>query len=467
MNRTGRLADKVKKTLSRHGMTRPGDVVVVAVSGGPDSVCLLHVLHRLSEELRLGVIAAHFDHGWRPGEDEEETELVRGLALSLGVPFETAKMGVVEARPPSREEAARDARYDFLEGVRARHLASKIAVGHHLHDQSETLLMRLLRGSGVSGLGAIPPVREGRIIRPLIEATKQEIERYLRETGTRYAIDSSNLNPELLRNRVRQELIPLLQKYQPRLIERLGETAALLREESAFLDSLAAEWVGKEGSCLAEGARVPLGTFLELPSALRKRVIRAILGMVKGNTRRIGANHIHAVEELACSPRPQAMLHLPDGLRVRRSYESLSFLSRAPETVRFSYSLAEPGTLFIPEIGKTLSVAYRKDGGSMRASPWHASLDAEKVRFPLTVRSPRPGDRFIPLGMKGHKKLKDLFVDLKVPDETRRTTPVLTQGEKILWVAGFRLDERVKITPSTRVVLECEIRQAAGKSGVG
>ena len=439
-------------------MTHPGDVVVVAVSGGPDSVCLLHVLHRLSEELRLGLVAAHFDHGWRPGEDEGETELVRELAQSLGVPFETAKGRIVRGGSLSREEAARDARYDFLERVRVKHLASRIAVGHHLHDQAETLLMRLLRGSGVSGLGAIPPVREERIIRPLIEVTKPEIEMYLRETGLRYAIDSSNLNAGFLRNRVRLELIPLLRKYQPRLIERLGETASLLREESEFLDSLSSEWIGKEGSSLPEGILVPLDRFLELPPALRKRVIRAILGRVKGNIRRIGATHIHSVEELAQSGRPQALLNLPDGLCVRRSYGSLSFLSRETKRVDFSYSLDEPGTLFIPEIGKSLSLALRKEGERMDdVSPWTASLDADKVRFPLVVRSFRPGDRFVPLGMKGHKKLKDFFVDLKVPNETRHTTPILIQGDMILWVAGYRIDERFKVTPSTRVVLEARL----------
>jgi tRNA(Ile)-lysidine synthase len=455
-----RILERVKKTLSKYGMVRSGDIVVVAVSGGPDSVCLFHALHQLSEEMQLNLVAAHFEHGWRPGEDEQETELVRGLAESLGVPFETERAGAtLRGGSLSREEAARNSRYAFLERVREKHRASSIAVGHHLHDQAETLLMRLLRGSGVSGLGAIPPVREGRIIRPLIEVTKPQIEMYIEETGLRCASDSSNLRTDFLRNRVRMELIPLLLNYQPRLIERLGETASLLREESEFMDSLATRWIERNGTRAPDGIRVDLSHFAALAPALRKRVVRGILKRVKGDIRRIGGSHIRSVEELARSERPQAGLNLPGGLNVRRSYESLSFhLGTESEPARFSYLLNEPGTVFIREIGKALTLALCGEGEWMvPATPWTATLDAEKARFPLVVRSFAPGDRFVPLGMKGHKKLKDFFVDRKVPSSVRRATPILVMGQELLWVAGYRIDERFKVTPSTRVVLEARL----------
>lgn len=442
-------------------MISPGDKVVVGVSGGPDSVCLLHVLHRISEEMGYELVVAHFDHGWRPGEDQYETELVRTLAQSMGLLFDVSKSPqLMKAGVVSREEAARNARYDFLNRVRENHHAKKIAVAHHLNDQAETLVMRLLRGSGATGLAAIPPIRDQVIIRPLLEVKREEIESYLKEMELPFATDSSNRNADLLRNRVRQELVPLLLKYQPKLIERLGETASILREESEFLDSLSAEWIVKETKPVSKGGlSVPLGSFVVLPEALRRRIIRRILFMVKGDIRRIGRKHIQAVDGLAVSGRPQSALNLPDRVTVRRAYDLLYFTYREQDVVEgFCYPLENPGTVTIREIGRSLSLLIREKGEwEPPASPWIAHLDADKATFPLMVRNFRPGDRFMPLGMKGQKKLKDFFVDLKVPFGLRRSTPILLRQAIPLWVAGYRIDERFKVTPNTRLVLEATL----------
>jgi tRNA(Ile)-lysidine synthase len=461
MNRGRAFTEKVKKTILRHGMISPGDKVVIAVSGGPDSVCLLHVLHMLSTQLRHELVVAHFDHGWRPGEDEIETELVRKLAQSLKVPFETGKADSFKSESMSSvEEAAREARYGFLERVRQKHAGQRIALGHNLNDQSETLLMRLLRGSGATGLAAIPPIREHIIIRPLIEVQREEIESYLEEMDLSYAIDSSNRNTDLLRNRIRLELVPLLLEYQPRLVEHLGETASILREESEFLDSVSTEWVSKEANHVSEAKiSIPIRQYLSLPEVLRKRVLRRILSMVKGNIRRIGRKHIQSIDDLASSGKPQASLDLPDRMTVRRTYDLLHFMDREEDaSMTFSYVIEGPGILPIKEIGRSLSLLVREKGErGPSASPRTAYLDAEKATFPLLVRNFRPGDRFVPLGMKGHKKLKDFFVDLKVPFEIRRSTPILVRNDIPVWVAGYRIDERFKITPTTRVVLEASL----------
>jgi tRNA(Ile)-lysidine synthase len=458
---TREFIKKVRRTILRHRMIRPGDKVVVGVSGGPDSVCLLHVLHRLADEMGHQLVVAHFVHGWRPAEDPYETDLVRKLAESLGLPFETAQpSSAVQKGASSREEAARDARYEFLDRVREKHRAARIALGHHLNDQAETLLMRLMRGSGGAGLSAIPPVRSQVIIRPLIEINRQEIEFYCREMNLSYAIDSSNLNVDLLRNRVRLELIPLLLRYQPRLVELLGETASSLREESEFLESIAGEWIEREAAAASKGEMtIPLGTLVALPVALRKRVIRRSLSIVRGDIRRIGRKHIQSVDDLASSGRPQGSLNLPDGVAVRKSYGSLHFVDQEKDAVReFCYVMEKPGTICIRELGKSLSLLIREIGECDRpGSPSIAYLDAEKAPFPLAVRNFRPGDRFVPLGMTGHKKIKDFFIDLKVPAETRRTTPILVREEIPLWVAGYRIDDRFKLTSSTRLVLEATL----------
>ena len=190
---------KVKRTISRHQMIPEGDSVIVAVSGGPDSVCLLHILHELKIELHIHLVVAHFDHGLRPAEDESETAFVRGLAESLDLPFETAKGHLLAKKTRgSREEVARNARYAFLERVRKKHKAQKIALGHNLNDQAETILMRLLRGSGPSGLTGIPPCRDGSIIRPLIEIERTEIGNYLKAKKLTSVTDSSNLKTDYL-----------------------------------------------------------------------------------------------------------------------------------------------------------------------------------------------------------------------------------------------------------------------------
>ncbi|MEW6668492.1 MAG: tRNA lysidine(34) synthetase TilS [Thermodesulfobacteriota bacterium] len=454
--------DKVRKTIAGHGMIRPGETVIVAVSGGPDSVCLLHILYCLRKELHMKLVVAHFDHGLRPHEDESETGLVRSLAASLNLPFETERSATDLGSAGSLEEEAREARYDFLERVRGLHSGRKIAVAHTLNDQAETFLMRLLRGSGPSGLSGIPPVRGGVIIRPLIEVSRREVETYLKVHGLPFAIDSSNVQAAHLRNRIRLELIPLLLEYQPRLVEHLAETADRMREDGEILDILAADWMEREAEMTPAGQiTIPLAPFLAVPNALQKRITRHILRRVKGDLRRIGLVHIRSVENLARSERPQGSLHLPNRLRVTRVYDRLCFASPGEKrTLDFSYSMDGPGSLHLGEIDMTFTLVERENAGGTTTpvSPWSALLDAARVRFPLVIRTARPGDRFIPLGMKGHKKLKDFFVDLKVPLSRRRSTPLLCQGDVPIWVGGFRIDDRFKVTPSTQRTLEANLR---------
>jgi tRNA(Ile)-lysidine synthase len=455
--------NKVKATISRYEMLQPGDLVVVAVSGGPDSVCLLHVLHELKHALDLHLVVAHFDHGLRPAEDASETAFVRDFAQPLKLPFETAKGRLLAKRAPgSKEEAARNARYSFFERLREKSKAQKIALGHNLNDQAETIVMRLLRGSGPLGLTGIPACRDGSIIRPLIEIERREIEAYLKAKKLAFATDSSNLGTDYLRNRIRLEVMPLLEKHQPRLTRLLGQTAEILRDEHEYLERITGAWLEKEVSLGPENAcGVSLPSFLGLPVALRRRAGRQLIVRVKKDLRRITWDHIEAIRKLAESEKPQAVLSLPGRIQVRRTYDRLSFREKPKkERESFSYPLDGPGPYRIKEIGRTLSIEEMKSrkGLSLRRSKWTAFVDGEKLRFPLCLRTARPGDRFMPLGMKGHKKLKDFFVDLKVPLEQRRSTPILFCEDTPVWVCGFRIDDRFKVTPETKTVLKITLR---------
>ena len=456
-----RILQKVRHTVSRYNMFRRGDRVVVAVSGGPDSVCLLHILHQLRHELGVELCVAHIDHGLRPQEDASETRFVSDLAAVFGLTFETGKVDLSGPMPGPLEETARDARYKFLEQVRGKFAGHRIAVGHTLDDQAETVLMRLLRGSGISGLGGIPPVREGGIVRPLIETTREEILAYLALKGLDFVTDSSNLETRFLRNRIRLEILPGLRDVQPRIIEILGQTAAMMRTDETWITAEAAKWIRSVSEPINDGGlSLPLLLFAKLPGALKSRVVRQAVKMVTGSLRRITRRHIEAVEALGESCRPNAVVHLPGSLIVRRVYDRLVFAERDREVpANYSYSMRSPGTYSLEtlDIGICLLEIKPRDLPEKHLSRWTAYLDADRISYPLTIRNIRPGDRFVPSGMTGHRKLKDFFIDLKIPVPDRRRIPILTCGGRIVWVCGFRVDDRFKVTPDTRKVLKVDV----------
>ncbi len=454
---------KIRGTISRYKMVEAGDKVIVGVSGGPDSVCLLDVMKTLSGELNISIVAAHFNHGLRKGEDESETRLVEGIAQSMGLPFETEKASHLSRDDPSLEERAREARYAFLERVRERYGSRRIAVGHNKNDQAETVLIRLLRGTGPSGLAGINPVRDNGIIRPLIEVDRQEVIGYLDARGLSYAHDSSNTDTRYLRNRIRLELLPRMRDYQPQIIEQLCRLSNIIRDEDAYMESLASDWAGKEAEKGGKGdISVPLASLEKLPGPLRNRVIRILLKKVRGNHYPLEHDHIASVLGLLDnSQRPQSTIDLPNGMVARRRYDRLQFTLRPPKRVRsYTYNLDGPGTYYVEAIRQTLRLEEVEgdDGNILRG--WSAAtayLDAGKLQYPLVIRNVKPGDRFTPLGMKGTKKVKDFFIDLKVPSEIRASIPILTCRNSIVWVCGYRIDNRFKVSPRTEKILKITI----------
>jgi tRNA(Ile)-lysidine synthase len=454
---------KVRETIVRYRMLDPGDHCVVGVSGGPDSVCLLDILHELREELEIGLVVAHFDHGLREKEDEAETRFVRRLAASMALAFETEKGSLLsQGITSSIEERARNARYAFLEKLKDKLDAQKIALGHNLNDQAETVLMRLLRGSGPSGLTGIPPSRESTIIRPLIEIKREEIESYLKARDLSYVVDSSNLQADYLRNKIRLELLPRLMEYQPRLIEHLGQLARIVGSDNTYLEDQAEDWVVREAEQRPEGdICIPVQSFVELPEPIRNRVTRHLLGKIGKNLRRIDSGHIESVYRLAQGRNPQGILNLPNGLTVKRVYEKLAFKAgdgaKPPE---FYYRLDGVGTYYLEEIGRSITLVEMEGDVDLNGTdqPWTAYLDAVKLQYPLILRTHRPGDRFVPLGMNGHKKIKNFFIDLKIPSEMRASTPILVSQDTPVWVCGHRIDDRFKVTSKTKKILKVAIR---------
>jgi tRNA(Ile)-lysidine synthase len=461
MNPINSTVKKVKDTISRYRMIEPGDKVIIALSGGPDSVTLLDIMDSISKELDISLVVAHFNHGLRDTEDEAETRLVRDISESMGLSIEIQKASHLTINDSSIEEKAREARYRFLESVMEKHGAQKIAMGHNLNDQAETVLMRILRGSGPSGLAGIPPVRDGRIIRPLIGIKREEIMSYLKERELKYAIDSSNRDTKYLRNRIRIELLPMMLDYQPQLIDQLSRLSNIIRDEDSYMESMALDWIKREVEEYTKGhVSLQLSSFKVLPPPFRNRVARSLLKQIGSDLRRIEYDHIISVSNLVDSENPQSIIDLPNGIIVRKTYDRLSFVLGAEDAFQeYSFTIKAPGTFHLNTIGRTIKFEELEGGmdGIKDASNTRAYLDATKIHFPLIIRNFRPGDRFVPLGMKGHKKVKDFFIDMKIPAMERSMAPILTSEDTLVWICGYRIDDRFKVTPNTERLLKASI----------
>ncbi len=455
------LPDKVKETIRRFGMLEPGDRVLVAVSGGPDSVCLLSALHSLSAELGITLHIAHLDHMFRGKESEDEANFVDALARRLGIPSTIDQIDVPafcreHGLPP--QAGAREVRYAFFTRVAAATGSDRIATGHTATDQAETMLMRLMRGAGVTGLSAIPPVRDN-IIRPLIDLTRDEVLEHLRAADTPFVTDPSNAKPLYTRNRIRMEIMPVLKRFNPRIENALASEAGLLRDEDEainhYLETIAEPLITREENVLS----VKRKDFNALPLAFRRRIFRKIAGAVAEPSTLSLAQIDEALFFMAAAQTGRTM-SLPRGLSIGREYDR--FVVNIPADMpEFSFSLTAPGITVISELGLEVETAIA-DGNSTFSEAknylWQAMFDYDKIGPFLTLRNRRPGDWFRPSGMGGRsKKLQDYLVDEKVSRRKRDRIPLLCAGNNILWVVGFRTDERFAAGPDAKTTLVVRI----------
>jgi tRNA(Ile)-lysidine synthase len=459
----GEMLERVRRYIEQHGMLRPGDRVIVAVSGGPDSTALLHVLYRLAPDFQVSLHVFHLDHGVRGVESAEDAVYVRRLADRLGIPSTVVTLGpdVLKRMGGSFQANARAVRYAELEALARRLNATRVALGHNRDDQAETVLMRLLRGAGRQGLSGIPPMRTAggiTYIRPLLEIPRREIESYCAEHELQPRLDASNLKAEYLRNRIRLELLPMLaREYNPAISANLAQTASVLREEEHFLDGLAHEALER---CRAQGEGVALCSdrLLQEPLALARRVVRLAARMAAGGEYDLGLEAVTRVLEAARCREGSHRLHLPGGVEVQVEYGICRFTlgERGAAVPRGEWPVALSGETAIPELGLRLKAHV---GGAVPPGPGLAVFDLDRLPGPLSVRFRRPGDRLWPVGMDGSKKLQDIMVDAKVPQRLRDRIPILVSGEEVLWAIGLRLDRRFLADGATRQALVLEVVQ--------
>ena len=434
-------------------MVDPGDRLLVAVSGGPDSNALVGVLAALAEELGVSLCAAHLNHGLRGAEALRDQRCAQDVARRLGIECIVGRSDAVH--PGANLEArAREQRYAFLTRAAEGQGCSKIATGHTMDDQAETVLMRLLRGTGPDGLASIRPLRDGRIVRPLIECSRAEVLAFLRAADLPFCEDSSNRDRRFLRNRIRHEVMPVLESIQPAAKRRLATAAQFVTEELALLRDHDAELLASVAR--SDGA-LPLTALLVQPRAASgTRLVRAWLREQRGDLRGLTSAHFCAIAGLAHGQRPNGEVVLPGGQRVAREYDRLLFCSGEPTPAPAPPRLLVPGSTVCLESGWRIGAEMQPlQTASWRrpADLFEAVADAALVAGSLIVRTVRAGDRIQPLGLQGHRKLQDVLVDRKVPMRSRRTCPVVEVNGEVFWVPGIVRSSHALVTPSTRAAL--------------
>ena len=404
------MMNKLERFLKAYHMVEPGDRVICALSGGADSVALTYSLYLLQEKLGITVEAAHFNHHLRGEESDRDEAFVKKFCDQFDIPLHLGS-GQVTAGPKGLEAAAREARYAFLRG-----LPGKIATAHTADDNGETVLMHLIRGTGLKGLGAIAPV-SGNVIRPMLTVTRSQVDAFLLDQGLSHVEDSSNSSPDFLRNRIRHEIMPLLKAENPRIAQNLSAMALRLRQDEACLSA-----------DLPLGEETSVETLKAMPPARRSRVLEQMLK--RNGVREPEENHISLLENLIFSEKPSARADFPGHRSIGRNYDRLQLLGQ-PCSLPVQ-ELSCPGSLTIPEL--SLRITCREAGKPLKQYDAFTVVPQGKI----LVGPRQPGDEMTLAG--GRKSLKKLFIDRKIPASIRNCIPVLRDDGGILGVYKIGAD---------------------------
>jgi len=452
------LLSRVSITIEKHKLLKANEHILVAVSGGPDSVALLHILYKLRNKynLRLGVV--HYEHGIRGESSLKDAIFVESLAQKLNLPFyiEHGNTKVyAKEKKLSLEAAARYLRYDFFERVLKDTKADKLALGHTADDQVEEILRRLLRGTAWAELAGME-IKRDKYIRPLLEIYKKDILAALEVEKIPYMIDVTNLDLRFLRNRIRHQLIPLLLKFNPRFKQNLLEMASIWREENAWMEMAVKNALKECMEKIGKKYCINLTLFDNYHPALQRRLLSKILQELSlPYTRR----HLENLMQLTFPSGPHKSVTLPKRWKGYKEGTYLYITPNLPTEIDYYYLVKAPCKVEIKELNLLFDIYVITKAGSENTKPSSSKvyIDLEKAPFPLEIRPYKPGDRFYPLGGKGSKKLKNFFIDAKIPFSERKKYPIFLSQGKIIWIAGLRLDTRVIPRPETTKYLVIEM----------
>ncbi|NLG48790.1 MAG: tRNA lysidine(34) synthetase TilS [Chloroflexi bacterium] len=489
------LIAQVRQTVDDHHLLLAQDTVVLGVSGGPDSLCLLDVMRQLAPDYAVRLHVAHLNHGLRGEASDQDAAYVASLAQDWGLPYTIERADVAaqaQERRLSIEEAARQTRYRFLAAVARQVGGRSVAVAHHADDQVETVLMHFLRGSGLGGLRGMRPLsrvdelRLGdepqptasvsgiRLLRPLLNVTRREIEEYCIAHDLHPRFDLSNLDQTYFRNRVRHELIPLLETYNPNFRHAARRMAEVVAADFELLRQQAAEaWPAVVRSETAQAIVYDLTALRQLPLGLQRSLLREGIHRLRFSLRDIDWQHVEDALRVIRSARVGARAVLPRGLALTLGYDEATLAAEGyepplteerPRLMDGALSVPVPGTLPLPDTAWQLTTrVVERDALAERwrnnPDPYTAYLDFAAIQAPLALRARQEGDWFQPLGLQRRQLLSDFMINVKVPRRERDTLPLLVAGGDIVWVVGWRIDSRYAITPQTRRVLVVQMEK--------
>lgn len=461
------LPSRILAFIQKERLIEPNQSVLVGVSGGIDSTALLSVLTELKNSFPFSLAAAHVNHMLRGQESERDENFVRNLTQRLSLPLHVKRVNVqclAESSGKSIQHAGRDARYEYFTELTETHRYERIAIAHNQDDQVETFVLRIIKGTGIRGLSCIP-VKRGRIVRPLLNTVRKEIEQYAVERGLSHVEDSSNTKDGYERNYVRHRVLPAMERLNPTVQSRIISLLGDLTRLNERLDQEAMAFMEGHVSRAEEGVIIPVKQLVDCAEEMRFRVLSLVLADLAYGFIAL-REHIRLIEKVLLSSRPNSSAVLPFGITVRKEYDRL-FCTTAVTAPQVSEIFpVKPGENVIEplQISVDISLAERVPH-QFPKDRYTAILDGDRISE-LSVRTFREGDRFVPLGMKSFVKVKDYFISRKIPKNRRREIPLMVIGDSIVWIIGERLDDRFKVTEGTTKVVSVTAKRLSTSSGL-
>jgi tRNA(Ile)-lysidine synthase len=479
------MLEKAIKTIKQFDQISKGDKVLVGISGGPDSVALLLVLSQMTRRFGFSLVAAHLNHGLRGKKSDADEQFAREMANNLKIPFVSKKIDLKSQRrrrKGSLEEIAREERYNYLISVASRRGCKKVAVGHHADDNAETLLMNFIRGSGPKGLGGIPPVRPLKgddilLVRPLIEVTRDEIIAFLKKEEQDFCIDETNSDTAFRRNKIRHDLVPQIKNdYNPSITAVLNDTAEVMRSVDEFIESEIQHKMDSVVNKTEDVVSFKQRSIKSIHPFIRKAIIRRVLRDNFGVG--IELNRLEEISRFIQASRA-GTIKLPNSIVVMKEYSDLIIRKQETEKEEFEKQLKVPGRVLLGYFGTQLSLDiienefYGTEPGPSNVSftdIWQKIIsgrqifvkelfDADKIDCDrISMRNRRKGDKYCPIGLGHNKDIKSIMIDEKIPVALRPKIPLLLNGDEIMWMIGYRINEKYKITEETRKILKVEAK---------
>lgn len=462
------MKNVVINTIKKYNMIEKGDKIIVGVSGGPDSMCLLHLLYSLREDLRIKeIFVAHINHCIRGKEADEDEKFVENFCLQNNIKFFSKRANInklAKEKGVSSESIGREIRYSFFYELKEKLNAQKIALAHNCNDQAETVLMRIMRGTGLEGLGGIKAIREGIYIRPLISVLRKDIENYCDSNNLKPRIDRTNLETIYTRNKIRLQLIPFIKEnFNEDIIGTLNKLSLSVSKDNEYLKEIANEKY--KIYCDRKGKKVIISkeAFLQ-PEAILSRIIRKVFYNIKGNLYNFESKHISDIINIQKSETGKSIM-LPDNIKAENVYKDIHIFinGKNKKEKELSFYNLKLGDNYLKKLDILVKLnlvnIFYKDNYKNKDNELVQYFDFDKVNTKdIILRNRKPGDKFTPLGMKGNKKLKDLFIDLKIPREERDKINIICFKDEIAWITGYRTSNKFKVDKDTKNILQIIIK---------